>query len=527
MHKVLVCDKLSKEGLSLIESSPNIKVDVKIGLSEEELCKIVPEYDAIIVRSATKITKNVLSSAQKLKLVARAGVGVDNVDVIEATKRGIVVMNVPGANTIAAAEHTMALILSLVRHIPSAHQSMREGKWERTRFMGTQLFGKVLGIIGLGRIGQEVAKRASAFGMKVVAYDPYVLEKTAKALGVKMLSLSELLSISDIITIHTPLSDETKGIISEKELKMCKDGVFIINCARGGIVDESALYKAYKEGKVAGFALDVYEKEPPEKPLFLDVERCVLTPHLGASTQEAQEVVSVEIAKQVIEALEYGNYLNAVNIPYIKPEEKEFLTPYCQLAESMGSLHAQLAKGAIEDVHLAYMGQLSGYETACLTSAFLKGLLSHMHKEFINYVNAPFIAEESGIKIKETKQKECKDFQNLLSTTVSSQGRQRNIDGTVFGKDDIRIVYIDGFRIDAVPAEHLLILSQTDEPGIIGKVGTILGEGGINIGWLQLARKGKGEDALSVWNVDAPVPSSLLEKIRQIKEVLDAHYVVI
>jgi D-3-phosphoglycerate dehydrogenase len=345
--------------------------------------------------------------------------------------------------------------------------------------------------------------------------------------GAKLLSLEQLLSTSDIITIHAPLTPKTEGMIGERELSLCKDGVMIINCARGGIVDEEALYRAYKEGKVAGFALDVYKKEPPSSLPFVDESHCVLTPHLGASTQEAQDMVAAQVAKQVVEALQQGNYQNAVNIPYIKPEERDILTPYFHLAESMGTLSAQIARGSISEVHITYMGQISKYELAPLTAAFLKGLLFPIHKELVNYVNAPIFAKEKGIRIKESKQEECKDFVNLLSCMICAQGGERSVEGTVFSKDDLRIVYIDGFRIDAVPKGHLLLLSQTDEPGIIGKVGTVLGENGINIGWLQLARKEKGGEALSVWNVDAQIPPSVLERIKDVKEVLDAYYVVI
>lgn len=520
--KVLVSDPLSKEGLSILDEA-QIPYDVKTGLPEEELVSCIPDYDALIVRSETKVTKKIIDASQNLKVIGRAGVGVDNVDVAEATKRGIVVMNVPGGNTISAAEHTMALMLSLSRNIPQADRSLKGKEWDRKRFSGVELNGKTLGIIGLGRIGREVAKRAKSFAMKVIAFDPYVSEDQAKVIGVDLVELEDIYRDSDYITLHVPKTDKTRHLISRDAFSKMKQGVRIINCARGGVIDEEALYEAMKEGKVAGCALDVYEKEPPLDSPLLELENCITVPHLGASTKEAQVNVAVEMAHQVVSALKNDDIRNAVNIPEIEDIE---IKPYLSLCEKMGSLHAQLLSGHIEGIDVEYTGEIANYKVAPLTVAILKGMLSGMLTEtLVNYVNAPLIAKERGIRIVESKSIKEKDFANLISVQVSTNKEKRVVEGSIFQRDDERIVSIDGFRVDAIPSGYMLVISNTDRPGIIGKVGTILGQNNINIGGLQMGRKAIGGRQLIVLNVDQVVEQEVLKQIEAVDEVLSVRMV--
>ncbi|MDI6703106.1 MAG: phosphoglycerate dehydrogenase [bacterium] len=514
--KVLVSDPLSKEGLDILDKA-QIPYEVKTGLREEELVSCISRYNALIVRSETKVTKNIIGAAQNLKVIGRAGVGVDNIDVMEATKRGIVVMNVPGGNTISAAEHTMALLLSLSRNIPQANKSLKEKEWNRKRFRGVELNGKTLGIIGLGRIGREVAKRAKSFVMKVIAFDPYVSEDQAKVIGVELVELEDIYKESDYITLHIPSSDKTRHLISRDEFSKMKPGVRIINCARGGIIDEEALYEAMKEGKVAGCALDVYEKEPPFDSPLLELENCITVPHLGASTKEAQVNVAVEIARQVVDALKNDEIRNAVNIPQIEDIE---IKPYLFLCEKIGYLHAQLLSGHIEGIDVEYTGEIANYKVAPLTVAILKGILSGILTEtLVNYVNAPLIAKERGIRVVESKSIKEKDFTNLISVRLSTDKEKRVIEGSIFQKDDERIVSIDGFRVDAIPSGYMLVISNIDKPGVIGKIGTILGQNNINIAGLQMGRKAIGGRQLMVLNVDHVVEQEVLKQIEGVDEV--------
>jgi D-3-phosphoglycerate dehydrogenase len=527
MKKVLVTDTLSKEGLKILEECKSISVDTPYGISQDELIKIIPNYDALIVRSQTKVTKEVIENAVRLSIIGRAGTGYDNIDVQAATKKGIIVMNVPGGNTIAAAECTLALMLAAARNIPQAMASLKSGKWDRRSFVGVELFQKILGIIGLGRIGTEVAKRAKAFGMKLIAYDPYISQEKALQEGIELVSLTKLLENADFITIHTPLSEETRKLLSYNEFQKMKDGVIIVNCARGGIIDEKSLYEALKSKKVKAAALDVYEDEPPFGSPLLELDNCITIPHLGASTKEAQTNVGIDIAKQVVQALTQGIIENAVNIPLITAELRSILEPYLELAEKIGILHAQLLPAKhIKEINVEYAGEIAHYDTACITVSLLKGLLSGiLDEEVINYVNAYALACERGIKINEIRTTKAKDYANSISVNTIFDNKQRVITGVVRENNDLRIVKIDKFSIDAVPSGYLLIVPQTDQPGIIGKIGTILGNLNINIGWLQLSRTGKGQEALSVWNVDSIIPNEALSQIRNLKEVLDAKQV--
>lgn len=522
MYKILVSDPLSEEGLKILKNEKEFQVDVKTKLAPEELKKIIKEYDALLVRSSTKVNKEIIEAATKLKVIGRAGVGLDNVDVKAASKRGIIVMNTPGGNTISTAEHTISMILSLSRNIPQAASSIKAGQWDRKRFMGTELYGKVLGIVGLGRIGSEVAKRANAFGMKILAFDPYLSLAKTKELKVESVGLKELFSKSDYITVHTPLTNETKHIISDKEFKLMKDGVRIINCARGGIIDEKALYEAMKSGKVAGCALDVFETEPPGDQPLVKLDNCVACPHLGASTEEAQVNVAIEIAKQVTDALLGRGVRNAVNVPSVDPEILKIIEPYINLAEKLGALQAQLAEGHITKVIIKYSGDITKHELQPITVALVKGLLTPMLQETVNYVNATVIAKERGIEIIETKSTQVADFANLILVEVQTNKGKSEVAGTLFTKKDARVVKINEFYIDAVPKGYMVVISNKDLPGVVGQIGTILGEAKINIAGMNFGREKLGGKAITVLNVDSIVSEEMLKRIKKADNIIDA-----
>lgn len=519
--KILVADNLSSEGTEILQKESGIDVDVKTKLSPDELVKIIPEYHCLIVRSSTKVTEDIVSAGTNLKVIGRAGVGLDNVDVDSATEHGIIVMNTPGGNTISTAEHTMAMILALSRNIPQAVGSLTGGKWEKKKFLGVELFSKTLGIIGLGRIGSEVGKRALAFGMRVVGYDPYIRSESAKRKGVELVELADLFHRADYITVHVPLTAETRHVISEKEFEQMKQGVRIVNCARGGIIDEKALYHAIKSGKVMGAALDVFEEEPPfGNPLF-EFDSVIATPHLGASTEEAQVGVAVDIAGQIIDFLKKGIVRNAVNLPLVEPEIFEGLKPYFKLAEKLGMLESQLVEGRMKVVKIDYTGEVLGGDVAVITPAFLKGLLEPILKEGVNYVNAPVIAKKRGIKVVESKSSESEDYTNLLRVELETDKSKVASEGTLFGRNDARIVRINGYRVDAIPHGYMLVCSHEDKPGIVGQIGVILGSAGINIAGMTLGRKERGGKEMTVLNVDSSVPDEILRKIKEDQHIFD------
>ncbi|MEA3560354.1 MAG: phosphoglycerate dehydrogenase [Candidatus Omnitrophota bacterium] len=515
--KVLVSDALSKKGLEILKKGKKLKVDVKTGLSPQELKKVIKDYQGIIIRSKTKLTADIIDSAKLLKVIGRAGVGLDNVDVAQATKRGIIVMNAPGGNSISTAEHTMSMLLALSRNIPQANASLKRHEWDRKKFMGVELYGKTLGIIGLGRIGSEVAKRALSFGMEMIAYDPYCSIEKAKELRIKLGGLKELFTQSDYITVHTPLIKETRHLIGEKEIKLMKKGVRIINCARGGIVDEKSLLKALKTGRVAGTAMDVFEKEPPLNSPLLKIDNVISTPHLGASTEEAQVNVAIDIAKQVADALLGRGIRNAVNMPTIPKEIFKVIQPYISLAEKMGSLQMQLIEGRPQRLKVTYSGEVINFDLAPITIALIKGLLEPVLPGRVNYVNAPLIAKERGIEIVEIKSSASLDFSNLISLEIETDKRKSSISGTLFGKNDPRIVVIDGYYVDAVPSGYMIITFNEDRPGIIGRIGTVLGENNINIAGMTFGRRKKAGRAITVINIDSPVSDDLLKKIKKFK----------
>lgn len=521
--KILVSDKLGKGGMKLLQDEKKVSIDEKTKLSPEELKKVIGEYDAIVIRSGTKLKADILEAADNLKVIGRAGVGVDNVDLDAATKKGIIVMNTPGGNTVSTCEHTISMLLACARNIPQAAASLKGKKWDRKAFMGTEVFDKVLGIIGFGRIGKEVAKRANSFGMKVLAYDPFISKDAATHVDAQYSTLEDLLKQADFITVHTPLTDETKHMISTEQFKNMKDGVRIINCARGGIIDEEALYEAIKSGKVKGAALDVYEKEPPLESPLIDLDNVIATPHLGASTAEAQENVALDVARQVLDALLDRGIKNAVNMPSLDKETMKVLKPWITLSEKMGLMHTQLYEGSIQEVKITYTGEMTNYTLAPLTISVLKGLLTPICGEAVNFVNAQAYAKERGIVINENKTTEIGDFANCITVDVKCKEGENTITGTLFANNDPRVVKLNDFYVDAVPRGTMLVITNDDKPGVVGEVGTILGKNGVNIAEMTLGRKDEGTYALTVINVDGEIPSKVIEEIKNLSKIIDVN----
>ena len=512
MPKVLIADEMSEVAVQAF-AGRGIEVGVHPGLAPEALAEIIEGYEGLVVRSATKVTADLLARATRLKVVGRAGTGVDNVDMDAATARGIVVMNTPHGNSVTAAEHTIAMMCALARRIPEADRSTRKGGWERGRFMGVELRDKTLGIIGCGTIGAIVATLAQGLRMRVVACDPYLSPERADSLGVALVTMDELLRDADVITLHVPLTDETRGTLDAAALAKTKPGVRIVNCARGGLIVESALKSALESGQVAGAALDVFEEEPArENPLFA-LDEVIATPHLGASTLEAQENVAHQIAQQMAEYLLTGTVVNAVNAPSVTPEEMAKLGPYLTLAEQIGSFAGQIADGRIRGVTIAYEGQASALDSRLLTAAALQGLLAP-RLDNINIVNAPFLARERGIAVREVKSATTADYQTLMRVDVQSEDRVQGVAGTLIGSGGRRIVEIEGITIEAALGPHMLYFTNDDRPGLIGAVATILGGAGINIATFSLGRREQGGDAVGLIGVDSLVPDEVLDRLR-------------
>ncbi len=525
IKKVLVSDPLSNKGLEILGKAKGLKYDIKSGLPPEELKKIIPEYDAVIVRSETKLKAEIIEVADRLKVIGRAGIGLDNVDLAAATKKGIVVMNTPQENAIAAAEHTIALMLSISRKIPQATSSMKEGKWEKKKFMGVELYNKTLGIIGIGVIGTIVADRARGLKMKVIAYDPYLSKEAAEKKGVDLVSFDELLARSDFISIHTPLTDETRNLIDQNAFKKMKDGVILINCARGGIINEKDLYDAIKEGKVAGAALDVFEKEPAIGNPLLELEEVISTPHLGASTAEAQENVAIAIAHQIVDYLLLGEARNAVNMPMVSPGILPFLRPYLRMGETLGSFLGQISNYAIEEVVIEYHGEVVEYGTKPITISVLKGLLTPFVGETVNFVNAQVMAKERGIGITESTSAKAEDFASLIGITARSKMEQNYIAGTLFGRKELRIVKLNDFFIEAIPEGYILLVNNYDRPGVIGNIGVALGSRNINIATMQFGRDRMGGNAISLLHLDTPLPPGMLGEILRLPNIISVRQI--
>jgi D-3-phosphoglycerate dehydrogenase len=519
--RILVSDKLSEEGLKILRDIEEFSVDIKTGLKPEELKKIIKDYDAIIVRSQTKVTAEIINAAQKLRLIGRAGVGLDNVDLATATEKGIVVMNAPAGNTISTCEHTMSMLLALARNIPQANASVKGGEWKRSKFMGVELYKKTLGIIGLGRIGTEVAKRTLSFGMKVIVFDPYLSSEVGESLGVQMVELVDLLRNSDFITVHTPLTENTRHMISDNEFALMKDGAGVINCARGGIIDEQALVRAINQGKVAGACFDVFEKEPPPPDFeFLKLDNVITTPHLGASTEQAQVNVAIEIAECVRDYLLGQGIRNAANYPQIEPEAYKMLAPYINLAQKLGNFSSQLCEGRLKAVSIQYSGGIIQYDVAPITMALMKGFLISILEESVNFVNALSLAQARGIKVKETKLSKETEFVNLISVKIDTDKETRLIQATLSPNRQPRVVKIDDFYVELSPQGYLVVIKNWDKPGIIGNLGTLLGRHNVNIAAMTFGRKEPGGEAISVLNVDNLISQNLLDEIKSIENVL-------
>ncbi len=518
--KVLVSDNISTKGVDILKNA-GLQVDVKVGLKPDELKSVIKDYHAIIIRSATKVTADIIKHAENLKVIGRAGSGLDNVDRVAASKQGIVVMNTPGGNTITTAELTIALLFAAARKIPQANASMAAGKWEKKKFMGVELYNKTLGILGLGRIGTEVARRCQGMGMNIIAYDPFMSDEKAEEMGIEKVEIAEIYKRADFITIHTPLTAETKAMINKKTINSMKDGVYILNCARGGIINEKDLLDALNSGKIGGAALDVLEKEPPENNPLVGHEKVVCTPHLGASTKEAQENVAIAVAEQIRDYLINGTIRNAVNFPSIPADQVSTLRPYITLAENMGSFATQMFDGGVREVHLEYKGEAAALTTSPLTSAALKGLLSPILHDSANFINAPLIAKERGIVVKETKSADAGDYYSMIVMTLKSAKKSIRVAGTLFSKRDPRIVKVNEFTVEITPDGNMLFLYNNDKPGVIGNIGSLLGRNGINIGRMHFGRETPGGLAISVVNIDSPVDDKVLEELKQLPNILD------
>lgn len=523
--KVLISDPLCPGGVDVLSSTPDIEVTQQMGLKPEELLQVIGDYDALIIRSGTQVTSEVIEAGKKLKVVGRAGIGVDNIDVPAATERGIVVMNTPAGNTVTTAEHTISLLMSLARHIPQSYACLMESRWERKCFMGTELYGKTLGIIGLGRIGCEIAKRTLALGMRVIAHDPYANRQALQNLQVELVSLDELLGQADFITVHTPITDATRHIINAETLARMKQGVYIINCARGGIVDEKALYDALTNGQVAGAALDVFEQEPPGDNPLLDLDNVICTPHLGASTKEAQEKVALEIAHQMVNLLKKGIIINAINCPSLSSETLSLIKPYITLAESLGKLAGLLYPQPISKVSLKYTGEFFKEHGQPITSAILQEILRAGQTQPVNQVNALLLAQKQGLEIEEQQVDQTGDYTQAITLELKAQDGDHSLVGTLFGNKHPRIISIDQFKVEIIPQGYILIFFNQDQPGAIGNIGTLLGKNQINIASMQFDREKQGGKSISVFRVDSQVSASVLDElgglplVDQIKQV--------
>ncbi len=530
--RILITDGLSREGLELLGQHQNIEVDVRKKTDRKELKKIINNYDAVIIRSATKIDSEIIEGLDdNFKLIGRAGIGVDNVDVQAASKKGIVVMNTPSANAITTAEHTIALLFSLARNTPQAYGSMKEKKWERSNFQGKELYGKVIGIVGMGNIGRLVAERAVGLKMKVLAHDPYISKDTKLDIPVELVEMDEIFKKCDIITVHTPLTPSTKDLISKGSIRLMKDGVMIINCARGGIVNEEDILEGIKQGKIGGAAFDVFESEPPDfkSSIFNESDKVIFTPHLGASTREAQTKVGIAMAEQIIEYANNGVVTNAVNMPSMSQEVLSKIQPFLELSEKLGNFMGQICKSGVKEIIVEYSGIVSEMNVAPLTVSALKGYLSPIMSAPVTYVNAPLIAEERGIKLREAKITSEGNFSSLVTLIVKSETGEFAISGSIFGTKQPRFTKLNEHIIDVIPDGNVLIVENDDKPGVVGLLGNALGKKNINIGRLYLSRKNgptKNESALAFISVDSPVSEETLEYIANLSEVKSIEQVI-
>ena len=513
--KILVTDEISQEGLQPLLDDPRMEIDIRLGLPVAELHQLIGGYEALITRSGTLVNPPLIDHGRSLKIIARAGVGIDNVDVDYASQKGIIVVNAPYGNVNSAAEHTMALLLSLCRNVPVANASLKSGEWKRAPFTGSEVKGKTVGIIGLGKVGGRVATRCKAFEADVIAYDPYIAEKRGDDLGVKLVSLEEIIRYADIITVHTPLNAETRGMVNASHFPKMKDGVILINCARGGIIDEAAMLAALESGKVGGSAFDVWSEEPPATETLkklISHPKMIVTPHLGANTFEAQKNVAVDVSREIVSYLDGRPMENAVNIPRFDPDLLEHMKPFLDLIQQMGRFLAQLAPAHAGKVTFIYNGKLARYDCAPLTVCGLAALLNRRTDQDVNMVNARLVAETMGIVVEEVRNTESESFSNLITLVLESPEGKRTISGTMF-EGIAKIVKLRDFLTDFTPEEHMLVMHYQDRPGMLGKIGTILGESGINIGNMNLGRRKEEGEAMVVFSIDSPVDEATVKRI--------------
>ncbi len=521
--RVLVSDQLESVGMEILRDE-GFEVDYIPGMEAEDLKQKIGAYKALVVRSSTKVTSQVIEQGRNLRVIGRAGTGVDNIDVDAATRKGILVINTPGGNTVSAAEHTVSMMLSLARNIPQAHISLTSGKWDRKRFVGMEVLEKTIGIIGLGQIGREVAKRSRGLGMFVIGYDPLMQKDAALKLGIELVSLDELYRRSDFITVHTPLTSETKGLINDAAIARCRKGVRFLNCARGGIIDESALLRGLQSGHVGGAALDVFEKEPPDHTPLFDHEKVIVTPHLGASTEEAQEKVAAQIGRQIADALSERAYAGVVNASILHLTIKEEVRPFLRLSEKMGSLAAQVLEGNVRGITVSAEGTMVSGAVDLLKAGALRGMLPHFLPDPVNIINAPFLAKEMGIAVREQRREDGRELLNSFALLVETDRGRVDLVGTVFGAASIRLVKIDRFRVEVNPEGYLLIYRNVDRPGFLAKVGSILAASNVNIGGVSLGRTGAGEVALTVMNIDDPISPGLLQELARLDGVTELKF---
>jgi D-3-phosphoglycerate dehydrogenase len=511
--KVLVSDNLEEVGLDILRKEAGISVDVRTGLKPDELEAVIGDYDALIIRSATKVTEDLLQAARKLKVVGRAGIGLDNVDIPAATKRGIIVMNTPAGNVITTAEHTIAMMMALSRNIPWGTSSMKAGIWEKKKLQGREIFNKVLGIIGFGKIGSIVADRARGLKMQVIVHDPFVTNETIEKAGYEAVSLDDLYRRSDYITVHVPKLKDTVGLLNRPAFDKMKDGVMIINCARGGIVNEADLNQALRSGKVAGAALDVFEKEPPGACPLFEIDRVICTPHLGASTVEAQTNVAIQVSEQILAFLKTGTIINAVNV-------LAKIGPLLTLGERMGCLLAQLCKGPAREIAIEYAGEFPEQDLSPVTTAILKGFLTPMVQETVNFVNAKVMAGERGIKVSEARAV-SDEYINLLTVKAAANGARHSVAGTIFGRKYPRVVKIENFRLELPPHGKFILIHNHDKPGAIGSIGTLLGSNKVNISQMRVGQQEDGDKTMIYFRTDNPIPDHVMEELRRLPLIID------
>jgi len=525
--RVLIADAVSDKGVNLLRDTPGFDVTVATGMSPDELRETIGEYDGLVVRSATKVTSDVLASPGRLRAIGRAGTGVDNIDLDAATRAGVVVMNTPGGNSVAAAELTIAHLTSLARNVVQANADLRRGKWERKKYVGIELDGKTLGVVGLGRIGREVARRAKGLRMEVVGFDPYVSSEVAAGFGVQFIELKELLATSDFVSLHLPLTDDTRHLIDAAAISTMKPGARLINCARGGLVDENALIDALESGHLGGAALDVFETEPPSDLRVVEHPKIVATPHLGASTREAQERVGTEIAAKLRDYLQSGTILDAVNFPSIDREASAALQPIMDLAVRLGSVIGQIAPGGYRRLEVRALGNMAEHELRPIVMAVVKGMLDHAVEGGVSYVNALLLAKDRGITVDEARSNEASPYSGLLRLSLDTDQGTTSVAGTLLTADEPRVVEIEGLPIESRPEGHMLMIRNRDVPGVVGKIGTILGRAGVNIAGIHLGRTTDREGAISIVDVDHPVPADAIGEIESLEEITRVRSVLV